>query len=75
LHRPRRRIEAGPPKAGNDNAAGRPCRHGSSLLTSKITVQIRNSNTSAIDFYRAIGFAVDEVVSMGKRLEDDGPAA
>ena len=41
----------------------------------KINVQIRNSNASAIDFYRTIGFAVDEVVSMGKRLEDDGLAA
>jgi len=41
----------------------------------KINVQIRNSNISAIEFYRAIGFADDEVLSMGKRLEDNGPAA
>ena len=41
----------------------------------KINVQIRSSNGAAIGFYRAIGFADDEVVSMGKRLENDGPAA
>ena len=41
----------------------------------KINVQVRSSNASAIEFYRAVGFAVDEVLSMGKRLEDDGPAA
>lgn len=37
----------------------------------KINLQVRTSNTSAIDFYRQIGFAVDDVVSMGKRLEAD----
>jgi hypothetical protein len=26
-----------------------------------------------IEFYRSIGFTVDEVVSMGKRLESDQP--
>ena len=41
----------------------------------KINVQIRKSNTRAIEFYQAIGFAVDDVLSMGKRLQDDGPAA
>lgn len=41
----------------------------------KINVQIRSSNSAAIGFYRAIGFAHDDVVSMGKRLEHEGPAA
>src|SRR5437870_6867717 len=39
----------------------------------KINLQIRTSNTGAIEFYRQIGFAMDDVVSMGKRLEHDEP--
>ena len=38
---------------------------------SKINLQVRSSNSQAIEFYRQIGFAVDDVVSMGKRLESD----
>ncbi len=39
----------------------------------KINLQVRAGNTQAIEFYKRIGFAVDEVVSMGKRLvRDDG---
>ena len=37
----------------------------------KINLQVRTSNTGVIDFYRRIGFATDDVVSMGKRLEQD----
>lgn len=37
----------------------------------KVNLQVRGANSAAIDFYRAIGFAIDEVVSMGKRLEHD----
>jgi ribosomal protein S18 acetylase RimI-like enzyme len=37
----------------------------------KINVQIRSSNQNAIEFYRKIGFTVDDVISMGKRLADD----
>lgn len=37
----------------------------------KINLQIRSSNTNAIEFYRRIGFTIDEVASMGKRLEAD----
>jgi ribosomal protein S18 acetylase RimI-like enzyme len=40
----------------------------------KINMQVRSSNQAVIAFYRAIGFAVDDVVSMGKRLENDEPA-
>lgn len=35
----------------------------------KVNLQIRATNTGAIAFYRAIGFDVEDRVSMGKRLE------
>src|SRR5262245_35351996 len=38
----------------------------------KINLQVRSANTAAIEFYRQIGFAQDDVVSFGKRLEHDG---
>ncbi|GAA6624009.1 GNAT family acetyltransferase [Scytonema sp. NUACC26] len=34
----------------------------------KINLQIRTSNTSVIKFYEHLGFKVDNVISMGKRL-------
>jgi len=37
----------------------------------KINLQVRSANAEAIEFYRQIGFALDDVVSMGKRLEPD----
>lgn len=37
----------------------------------KINLQVRSSNTSALEFYSRIGFVVDDVVSLGKRLEVD----
>ena len=37
----------------------------------KINLQVRSANTKVIDFYKSIGFAVDDVVSLGKRLESD----
>ena len=37
----------------------------------KINLQIRRSNADAVAFYRSIGYAVDDVVSMGKRLIED----
>ena len=37
----------------------------------KINLQIRTSNEGVIEFYRRLGYAVDNVVSMGKRLEQD----
>ena len=39
----------------------------------KINLQVRSANQSAIAFYQRLGYAMDEVVSMGKRLEDDEP--
>ena len=43
----------------------------SKLGCPKINVQIRLSNQDAIEFYRKIGFTVDDVISMGKRLADN----
>ena len=37
----------------------------------KINLQVRSSNADVIEFYKAIGYSVDDVVSMGKRLEGD----
>jgi ribosomal protein S18 acetylase RimI-like enzyme len=37
----------------------------------KINLQVRLENTAVQTFYAAIGFGVDETVSMGKRLEND----
>jgi len=39
----------------------------------KINLQIRDTNSQAIEFYKSIGFITDQVVSMGKRLEPDAP--
>jgi ribosomal protein S18 acetylase RimI-like enzyme len=38
----------------------------------KINLQIRAENSEAIQFYERLGFSVDDVISMGKRLIDDG---
>ena len=40
----------------------------------KINLQIRSTNSQVIEFYKSLGFKVDEVTSMGKRLESDEPA-
>jgi ribosomal protein S18 acetylase RimI-like enzyme len=37
----------------------------------KINLQVRTTNRDAIEFYRRIGYAQDDVVSMGKRLQRD----
>ena len=42
------------------------------LGCAKVNLQIRRDNREAIAFYARVGFAEDEVVSMGKRLESDG---
>lgn len=35
----------------------------------KVNLQVRAGNRSAIGFYRALGYSLDEVVSLGRRLE------
>jgi ribosomal protein S18 acetylase RimI-like enzyme len=37
----------------------------------KVNLQVRTSNESAREFYRQIGYTIDDAVSFGKRLEDD----
>lgn len=40
----------------------------------KVNLQVRFENTAVQSFYAALGYGVDEVASMGKRLEsDDAP--
>jgi len=41
----------------------------------KINLLIRTGNQGVIEFYRRLGYLVDDVVSMGKRLEHDDNAA
>jgi ribosomal protein S18 acetylase RimI-like enzyme len=37
----------------------------------KINLQVRNTNADVIEFYKRIGYKVDDVVSLGKRIEAD----
>jgi ribosomal protein S18 acetylase RimI-like enzyme len=37
----------------------------------KVNLQVRSTNAAVIAFYRRLGYAVDEVTSLGKRLESD----
>ena len=37
----------------------------------KINLQIRTSNHGVLQFYQRLGYSIDEVVSLGKRLESD----
>jgi ribosomal protein S18 acetylase RimI-like enzyme len=37
----------------------------------KINLQIRTGNAAVVAFYEALGYRVDDVVSLGKRLVDD----
>jgi len=41
----------------------------------KINLQIRSTNRKVIEFYEGLGFKVDDVVSMGKRLVVDEAGA
>jgi len=39
----------------------------------KINLQVRTTNKGVIGFYKSVGYDVDDAVSMGKRLDHDGP--
>lgn len=39
----------------------------------KINLQIRAGNIGVIKFYESIGYSSDDILSMGKRLQDDPP--
>jgi ribosomal protein S18 acetylase RimI-like enzyme len=41
----------------------------------KLNLQVRSSNTAVIEFYRRLGYRVDETTSLGKRLIPDEPAS
>jgi ribosomal protein S18 acetylase RimI-like enzyme len=41
----------------------------------KINLQVRSSNPGVVEFYRRVGYSVDDVVSLGKRLTFDRPGA
>lgn len=46
-------------------------RHLRAMGCPKINLQVRNTNIEVIEFYKKIGFKVDDVVSLGKRLDPD----
>lgn len=59
-------------------------RHGEALMQAveqrllalgcpKLNLQVRSTNTGVLDFYRALGYLQDDVVSLGKRLIPDTP--
>lgn len=37
----------------------------------KINLQVRSANSDVIEFYKKIGYKIDDVVCLGKRLEPD----
>ncbi|MHC5770518.1 MAG: GNAT family acetyltransferase [Nostoc sp.] len=37
----------------------------------KINLQVRTTNSEVIKFYQHLGYVVDDVISLGKRLESD----
>nr|WP_092966741.1 GNAT family acetyltransferase [Agromyces sp. CF514] len=39
----------------------------------KLNLQVRSSNAGVIAFYRSLGYGVDDVTSLGKRLIPDAP--
>jgi ribosomal protein S18 acetylase RimI-like enzyme len=41
----------------------------------KINLMVRRSNAEVTAFYRALGYAMDDVISLGKRLEHDHDSA
>jgi ribosomal protein S18 acetylase RimI-like enzyme len=40
----------------------------------KINLQVRETNKDVLEFYRHLGYSIDRVVSLGKRLEEDASA-
>lgn len=39
----------------------------------KVNLQVRAGNEGVVDFYRKLGYAVEEMINMGKRLIEDRP--
>jgi ribosomal protein S18 acetylase RimI-like enzyme len=42
------------------------------LGCSKVNLQVRATNPDVVEFYRSVGYQVEERVSMGRRLEGAG---
>jgi ribosomal protein S18 acetylase RimI-like enzyme len=38
----------------------------------KVNVQVRGTNTAAVGFYERLGYRIDDVVGLGKRIDEDG---
>jgi len=41
------------------------------LGCAKVNLQIRRTNAGVVDFYLSLGYLVDDVISMGRRLVED----
>jgi ribosomal protein S18 acetylase RimI-like enzyme len=39
----------------------------------KVNLLVRSTNTGVVEFYRRLGYAVDEAIALGKRLIPDEP--
>ena len=39
----------------------------------KINLQVRAGNQSVVEFYEAVGYKLDDILNMGKRLKEDEP--
>ena len=65
------------PQSKKHGYGGQPMAHIETLLRArgcpKINLLVRTNSQSVIAFYQRLGFACDEVVSMGKRLATDEP--
>ena len=43
------------------------------LGCTKINLQVLGTNSAVVDFYRSIGYAVEDRISMGRRVEENIP--
>ncbi len=63
------------PERRGDGVGGRLVAEGESRLAAlgcpKVNLQVRGDNAEAIEFYERLGYVIDDVVGMGKRLVDD----
>jgi ribosomal protein S18 acetylase RimI-like enzyme len=39
----------------------------------KINLQVRAGNSAIVEFYEAVGYKLDDILNMGKRLKEDEP--
>ena len=64
------------PSTQGNGLGGRLVREAEQLLArrgcAKVNLQVRTSAETVVGFYRSLGYEVDDVVSLGRRLVDDG---